>query len=115
MFNEDNDFIIKQVKDAASGIKSLFSNKSSDDTKIVFHKEDKMNIPFQKEIYNLIKNKGYVLAADRLFNLRYAMDENNFKKLCIWFYSKGPNKEYKIQDYTRNSLLSYLNKVRNIK
>ncbi|GLB46265.1 hypothetical protein WR164_02440 [Philodulcilactobacillus myokoensis] len=112
---EDDDWLIRQLKQSAKGIAEIFSGKNDGDSKIIFHQENKMKLPHQREINDLIKKHQYSKAANRLLDLKYAMSENDFQKLGIWFYSKLNHKDFNVKDYSRSSLLAGLEQIKRAK
>ncbi|WP_461243436.1 DUF6483 family protein [Secundilactobacillus muriivasis] len=85
---EDDDWILKQIKQIAYGIGYVLSGGKGNDPQfeVVFPQPDTKALPYQKEIQLLIDQHQYAKAADRLLSVQYAMADADFMKLGVWFY-----------------------------
>ncbi|MFD1464594.1 DUF6483 family protein [Lapidilactobacillus mulanensis] len=85
---EESDWLTRQIRAFAEGLGYMLSHeKSGASTQIVFPQKDAQEIPHQAELQHLIDTKRYSDAAERLFDLRYALLPDDFFKLGLWFYS----------------------------
>lgn len=84
---EESDFILRQIHSLAEGFGYLLAHaKDSNNTEIVFPGTVGPALPHQAELRQLIHDQQYQQAATRLLKLRYAMTEDQFFQLALWFY-----------------------------
>lgn len=85
----EGDFILRQIKTLADGLGvALAHGKNGGQTEIIFPAALGQKLPFQPELQGLITQQHYAQAAHRLLQLRYALPENEFLKLGVWFYGQ---------------------------
>lgn len=117
--NYESDWITRQLKSFAQGLGYVFSKgKGGGETEIVFPQKQEKLLPHQDELQQLIDAHHYAQAAKRLWNLQYAMPEQDFVKLGVWFYGTlngYSNQELIDGNYSRNQILVGLNGLKNMK
>ncbi|WP_137629344.1 DUF6483 family protein [Lactiplantibacillus daowaiensis] len=116
---EESDYILRQIHSLAEGFGYLLSRaKDSNNTEIVFPGTSGPDLPHQVELRALIADHRYQVAATRLVKLRYAMTEDQFFKLALWFYQTlNGFDEATLQagDYSKASIVAGLKQLTTFK
>ncbi|RXT58074.1 hypothetical protein [Lacticaseibacillus chiayiensis] len=90
MNNEDNDFILRQIKSFAQGLGYILSKKGdSDETVVVFQDAETSLKKYEEELTQYIKEKGFPEAMQMLKSWRSArISRAQYEKLFSWLQKK---------------------------
>lgn len=115
---QESDWLMRQINDLASGLGYIISRgKGGSESEIIFPQKEEEKLPHKNELQKLIDDHQYSQAAERLLQLRYAMEEEDFLRLGVWFYQKLnrlDNQELTKGNFSRQEIVSGLAKLKDM-
>lgn len=111
----ESDWIMRQLHAFADGLGYVLAHGSkSGKTAIVFPQAQAEKLPHQAELADLIAKQQYAAGAQRLLKLQYALPEQDFMKLGVWFYdtlNQLNDDELKAGEFSRSSIVAGLKQL----
>ncbi|WP_405076727.1 DUF6483 family protein (plasmid) [Ligilactobacillus acidipiscis] len=115
---QESDWLMRQINDLASGLGYIISRgKGGSETEIIFPQKEEEKLPHKDKLQRLINNHQYSQAAERLLQLRYAMEKEDFLRLGVWFYqtlNHFDDQELTKGNYSRQEIVSGLTKLKDM-
>lgn len=86
MANEDDDFIIRQIRLLAIGIATLLKHDGvAGDVQVVFPQTNTEMTKYRDSIAATVKEESLAAAMQKLLELKSTLTGVDFKKLVSWF------------------------------
>jgi len=112
--DDNNDFIMRQVKSFAEGLGVVINNKDGSKSQIVFEQQQGQSGTIKDEINKLLLQRKFEKAVQCVFEQKFIMESDKYVELARWLlnrFNSAPNVDEKL----KLELINSINKVSRIK
>lgn len=85
---DDNDFIMRQIKSFAEGFGYMVGKKGANKTEIVFEQQQNQKGKTYTDIDNLLLHHKYDEAINYVYAQKFDLDRDSYLKLGLWLIVK---------------------------
>jgi hypothetical protein len=93
---EDNDYVMRQVRQFADGLSYIMGGKNKNKTEIIFEQDQANDNRIVRDIKNKIAHLEYEEALHRFYEQKWSLTELEYHKLGLWLL--GEFKKNKVND-----------------
>lgn len=86
--DDDNDFIMRQIKSFANGLGMIVGKKGVNKTEIVFEQQQNQKGKLFTDIDELLIHQKYELAIHYVYNQKFNLDRTSYYQLGQWLIKK---------------------------
>ncbi|WP_119327078.1 DUF6483 family protein [Companilactobacillus musae] len=86
--DDDNDFIMRQIKSFAEGFGYMVGKKGANKTEIVFEQQQNQRGKIYTDIDNLLLHHKYEAAINYVYSKKFVLDRKAYLELGQWLITR---------------------------